>query len=129
MSTPRLARPLDGKERAPRIVPQQGLQVLVDSNTLGVPQGYRLPVENLSLSGLLLTRGSYRHVPYQINTLIELAIDPEGGLLDRPIHCLGKVVRLTTESGHRREFGIQIIHMDSKDQTVWEKGLAALPAP
>lgn len=125
----RMFRPVgstDTKVRAQRLVPRGDL--IVESQTLGVPLAYRMPLANVSRSGLLIGAGQNRKIPFQLNTLLELRIDPWTAVFERPVQCLGKVVRVAPASEGTPLFGVQIIQMETKDLAVWEKGFVELEA-
>jgi len=103
-------------------------QLVVDSRTLGAPMAYTLAAENLSSSGLLLHVGSSWKTPFQVNTLLEMLVDPQGTVLERPVPCIGRVVRLTTSDGRETQLGVHIVQMEAKDQAAWEKAVVDLGA-
>lgn len=94
--------------------------MVVQSYTIGTNLIYPLLSENVSKSGLLLIWESDYAAPFQENTIIEMTIDTLGAYLDRPLTCLGKIVRKTAESKTCYRFGIRIVQIDPKDQHVWE---------
>ena len=122
MSYPaRLVRPSKLRVRAPRVpVPIQ-----VESRTMGTMSAYKLQTEDISRSGLLLVWDrDVVKMPFIVNTLLEMTIDPEGSYLGRPVTCLGKVVRRDPGSedgkGHSARLGIQIVQIDNSDLSAWE---------
>lgn len=120
----RLLRPLDSKVRAKRVSLDQGL--VVEARTIGTPMTYALATENLSRTGLLLNVGRNRKVPYRVNTLLELTVDPRGELFEKPVEVLGKIVRVGSDAEGRSQYGVQIIQMENNDLAAWEKGVAQL---
>ncbi len=100
--------------------------VMVESRTLGAPMTFSLPTQNLSRTGLLLVGMDGYKVPYQVNTLLEMSIDTTGSFLDQPVPCLGKIVRIQEEKEKKAFFGVQIVHMEPKDQVLWDKAVANL---
>jgi hypothetical protein len=100
--------------------------VIVESRTLGAPMVFFLPTENLSRTGLLLVGLDSYKVPYQVNTLLEMSIDTTGSFLDQPVPCLGKIVRIQEEKEKKAFFGVQIVHMEPKDQFLWDKAVSHL---
>ena len=114
----------DQKVRAKRIDVQRSL--IVESRTIGAPMVFALPTENLSRTGLLLAGSTRYRMPFQVNTLLEMTIDTTGSLLDQPLSCLGKIVRVVEKDQKREFFGVQIIHMDTKEQLAWDKAVAQL---
>ena len=108
--------------RAPRYVPDRDL--MVESKTIGSDISYKLTTENVSRSGMLLSWQRSVQVPFLVNTIVEMRIDPRGEFLSMPVNCLGKVVRRDDESGVR--FGVQIIQIDNDDMVAWENCLAII---
>ena len=119
MSVVKYVRPEESRVRAPRMDINSSL--VVDSKTLGTSINYRLTTKNVSKSGLLLSWGNETHVPFIVNTLIEMTIDPGGRWLTSPVPCLGKVVRREEEGPQGASFGIRIIQIDNSDLEAWEK--------
>lgn len=112
--------------RAPRVP----LDLQVQSRTIGTNVAYSLSTEDVSRSGLLLVWQHGETMPFIVNTLLELTIDPHGSCLEKPVSCLGKVVRREQESAKEGDpstkLGIQIVQIDKGDQTVWEGCLGEL---
>lgn len=100
--------------------------VIVESRTIGAPMIFSLSTQNLSRTGLLLVGMDGYKVPYQVNTLLEMSIDTTGSFLDQPVPCLGKIVRIQAEQAKKAFFGVQIVHMEPKDQTLWDRAVANL---
>ncbi|MEY4631475.1 MAG: hypothetical protein RIQ81_1595 [Pseudomonadota bacterium] len=119
MSQDREIRGAQIKPAAPRYtVDEQPLMVV--SRTLGSPVAYQLSGANISKSGVLLeTRGKGR-IPFNVNTLLELEIDPSSHLLQRPIQCVGKVIRLASGRDGQPQFGIKIVQIDAPEHDVWD---------
>lgn len=97
--------------------------IQVDVSTFGSTSIHRLQTINISKSGLLLTNHGLKHAPFIVNTLVELSMIDRGGWLQKPIYCLGKVIRRMSESnnsyrGHQ-EFGIKIVELDESYATIW----------
>lgn len=117
--------------RANRIpVYSQGMKVV--SKTIGTPLNYNLQTENLSRTGLLISKGNYKDIPFAINTLLEMTIDPDCQVFENPVRCLGKVVR-TLDTGaapqnSREQFGVQIIQIEGRDASDWESNIDRLEA-
>jgi hypothetical protein len=99
-----------GEVRAKRINTPQN--VTVESKTLGTDMAYVMGIDNLSRSGLLLNKRGYTKTPFQVNTLLELNIDPKSRVFSRPISCLGKVVRTEAHDNEVVRYGIQILEID-----------------
>ena len=94
--------------------------LLVMSRTLGAPVEYELRSANISKSGILMENKSGKRVPFNVNTLLEMTIDPEGHWLQRPIQCVGKVVRLASAESGTTQYGVKIVQIDGSENTVWE---------
>ena len=122
----RLVRPSKLRVRAPRVP----IDLEVHSKTIGTSAEYSLYTEDVSRSGLLLVWEKDAKMPFIVNTLLELTIDPTGSCLERPVTCLGKVVRRDSAAadgkGHTARLGIQIVQMDNTDLNAWEGCLAQL---
>lgn len=115
--------------RAPRV--PVGLQVM--SKTIGTDAAYSLSTVDVSRSGMLLNWQRRQRVPFIVNTILELTIDPQGQILGDPLTCLGKVVRrdraATAEAGEVEgaiELAIQIVQIDPQDLDQWESCLTEL---
>jgi hypothetical protein len=93
---------------------------------------YNLSPRNFSRSGMLLSSGRYKKVPFKVNTLLEMSIDTRGVLFPKPIQVLGKVVRLenggaaTGQDDEQMRYGVQILKMDDEAIAQWENRMAAL---
>jgi hypothetical protein len=122
----RLVRPSKLRVRAPRVP----IDLEVESRTIGTSAAYSLYTEDISRSGLLLIWDREVKMPFIVNTLLELTIDPRGSCLDKPVSCLGKVVRREASSadgkGHQTRLGIQIVQIDNTDLSAWEGCLSEL---
>lgn len=121
----RLVRPNKLAVRAPRVP----IDLVVESKTLGTSAAYSMATEDVSRSGLLLIWERDSKMPFIVNTLIEMTIDPTGSCLSKPVQCLGKVVRRDSEgdgAGHFARFGVQIVQIDPSDQQNWESCLNEL---
>lgn len=122
----RLVRPNKLAVRAPRV----GISLIVESKTLGTNAAYSLFTEDVSRSGLLLVcENTSMKMPFIVNTLIEMTIDPKSNHLSKPVSCLGKVVRrdLEDENGQiQPRFGVQIVQMEPGDIKNWEGCLSEL---
>jgi len=120
----RLVRPNKLAVRAPRV----SIDLVVESKTLGTSAAYSMSTEDVSRSGLLLVWERESKMPFIVNTLIEMTIDPTGSCLSKPLTCLGKVVRRDAKdgSGQATRFGIQIVQMDPSDAQNWEGCLSEL---
>ena len=111
--------------RAPRV----NIDLIVKSKTIGTNTDYNLVTEDVSRSGILLVWERESRVPFIVNTLIEMTIDPTGEHLGKPVNCLGKVIRreATGEAGgHGTRLGIQIVQMEHLELNVWEGCLKEL---
>lgn len=124
--TTRYIRGLESRVRAKRIglVQEEGL--VVESKTLGSTLAFNLPTENLSRTGLLLNGGRYKAVPFIVNTLLEMTVDPRGKMLERPVTCIGKIVRIDSETSDAIRYGVQIVQMETKDEDLWMRCVLAM---
>ncbi len=120
----RLLRPGKMRVRAPRVP----MDLKVTSKTIGTSAAYHFYTEDISRSGLLLVHEYGARMPFIVNTLIEMTIDPQGSCLDKPVSCLGKVVRREAdgEDGSQERLGIQIVQIDHSDLSTWEGCLSQL---
>jgi hypothetical protein len=116
--------------RAPRVP----MDLEVESRTIGTSAAYRFSTIDISRSGLLLAWERESRMPFIVNTLLELTIDPKGAHLDKPVSCLGKVVRRegpeaeegAEKNGNHARIGIQIVQIDNSDLQQWEGCLVQL---
>jgi len=122
----RLVRPSKLRVRAPRVP----IDLEVSSKTIGTDANYSFYTEDVSRSGLLLVWEKDAKMPFNVNTLLEMTIDPGSSCLEKPVSCLGKVVRReSTEpdgKGHGTRLGIQIVQMDNSDLSNWEQCVSQL---
>lgn len=110
---------LEGKTRADRVPPPG--PCIVETKTIGTSLSYNLPLENFSRTGFLLNSGPYLRIPFQINTILELKVDPRGSVFEQPFHLLAKIVRLIKDQENLAQYGVQILQVDSKDSYHWQK--------
>ena len=126
MHTPtRIPRTDQTRVRAPRVP----FDLEVRSKTIGTSADYSFSTEDVSRSGLLLLWEKDGRMPFIVNTLIEMVIDPDASCLDQPVMCLGKVVRRENAEGGNgttTRLGIQIVQWDHHDQNLWEGCLSQL---
>lgn len=125
----RLVRPNKLRVRAPRVP----IDLKVDSKTIGTSAAYQFYTEDVSRSGLLLVWDRDTAMPFNVNTLLEMTIDPLGTYLGKPLTCLGKVVRRDIEKGDNgspqsstTRLGVQIVQIDKTDLSAWEGCLTQL---
>jgi hypothetical protein len=120
-----LDKPGNPRVRSPRF--QTARELVVHSKTIGTALSYKLKTEDISISGLLLTWEHNTQVPFLINTLVEMQIDPTCQWLDRPLNCVGKVVRrFGTDGVLGTKFGITIVQMDPNSIQEWENCVSTL---
>jgi hypothetical protein len=117
---------LEAKVRAPRLTTSRAVEV--DSRTLGAPLRYRLTTANISRTGLLLDVDCVGRVPFRVNTLVELVVDPQGRVFEKPVACVGKVVSVGRQGDGAPRFGVHIVQLDGRDRCAWEAALALLEA-
>jgi len=124
INSSRIVRANNLRVRAPRVP----IDLQVESRTIGTSAAYQLYTEDISRSGLLLVWNREVKMPFNVNTLLELTIDPKGSCLDRPVSCLGKVVRRDIDNGIEKitRLGIQIVQIDNTDLNAWEGCLTQL---
>lgn len=119
MNEERSLRGAQHKSAAPRYATTQpALNIAI--RTLGSPVSYNLSSANISKSGLLMENHSRTRIPFNVNTLVEIDIDIEGNWLQRPIQCVGKVIRLAQDADGNAQFGIKIVQIDGSESDVWE---------
>ncbi len=110
--------------------PRMPAELLIEARTLGTNQVYELGTVDVSRSGILVSWSRRGRMPYLVNTILEITIDPECSMLSAPVFCLAKVVRRDVTKDDRThtagELGIQILQMDQSDATVWENCVTAL---
>ena len=94
--------------------------LLVTSRTLGVPVEYELVSANISISGILIENERNLRIPFNVNTLLEMTIDPGSQWLQRPVHCIGKVIRVAHADSGAIQFGVKIVQIDGSESNVWE---------
>lgn len=128
MQSARSQRSSESKVRAKRLKVDESLTA--ETRTIGTPIAYLMRLENVSETGFLLSGSLNGRIPYRVNTLIELTLDPNASVIAHPIHLLGRVVRANSvdEQG-QKQFGVQIVQMDSKDQASWETFVSNLDEP
>lgn len=112
---------LEGKSRAERVPPPG--PCFVETKTIGTTLAYNLPLENFSRTGFLLSSGPYLRIPFQVNTILELNVDPRGTVFEQPFQFLAKIVRLNKKTTDLSHYGVQILQVDSKDAHHWQKAL------
>lgn len=110
---------LDGKTRAVRLFPSG--PCIVETKTIGTNLAFNLPLENFSRTGLLLSTGPYQRVPFQVNTILELKVDPKGATFNQPFTFLAKIVRLRREQGKVLQYGLQLLSLEIKDTFQWHR--------
>lgn len=126
--TAKLVRPANMRVRAPRVP----MDLEVESRTIGTSAAYRFSTVDVSRSGLLLQWDREAKMPFIINTLLEITIDPTASCLEKPVLCLGKVVRREhealdgTDAVSPLRLGIQIVQIDNSDLAEWEVCLMEL---
>src|SRR5690606_16849314 len=101
----------------------------VHAKTFGAIGEYTLYTVNVSKSGLLVATEADSPVPFIVNTLLEITIDPSAQRLAQPILCLAKVVRhKRTVQGNRRIqfFGVHFIEFNGQAQLAWQRTLEEL---
>lgn len=106
----------------------------VEVKTFGTRSPYHLRIENLSRSGLLIATTSAEVLPFRVNTLVDLRIDPEGRAFRTPIEAAGKVVRRTGDGApgkpeNTTRLGIALVDMGTAQSAAWNAALDQLESP
>ncbi len=101
-------------------------ELIVESKTLGTSISYNLFAVNVSKSGFLLTWTRDTAVPFNVNTILEMRIDPYNEWFDRSVTCLGKVVRRDDQTLKRPKFGVKIVQIDEEEMGGWQQCLEYL---
>jgi hypothetical protein len=109
MSAPRI---LETKKPAKRYTPSA--QMLVTAKTIGTKIDFKMPISNMSETGMLLTWTEDRRVPFSINTILEVEVVGESNLDKRNISCLAKVIHTTKTPEGSQRFGVKIIQADEE---------------
>lgn len=107
------------------------LQTLsVQAKTFGNPSPYDLTTVNISYTGMLI--GAIDLLPFQVNTILEISIDPSKKVLENPIQCLCKVVRFAQDpnisESYKTVVGVKIIEITKDELTRWDAYLKGLEA-
>jgi len=127
--------PVKSRVRAARYKPENSL--VVSSKTIGTNLVFDLTTQNVSRSGMLLSWENGTPIPFIESTILELTIDPQSLFLEKPLSCLGKVVRKQKNKKDGQShpdvtFGITIVQIDDQDLGHWEscvENLASRTAP
>jgi hypothetical protein len=104
-------------------------QLIVSSKTLGTALTYDLTTQNISRTGMLLSWAHGLPIPFIETTILEMTIDPDGVWLEKPLSCLGKIVRKSVADETKSKdvaFGINIVQIDDTDLQQWENCVAEL---
>lgn len=105
--------------RAPRYISE----ITVQTKTFGSPITYKMSTVDASLSGLLILTTSPQNVPFSVNTILELTIGPQTGMIEKAISVVGKVVRrddhMINEHEGKAYLGIKIIDIDNYNLRLW----------
>ena len=96
-------------------------ELAVHSQTIGTNSKYSFSTENVSRSGMLIST-SKNMVPFRVNTILEMTIDPDCKIFERPIEIMARVVRREDKSRSGKNgvsLGVSIIEMDTMFEE-WE---------
>jgi hypothetical protein len=124
MAITRIVRPKEIGLRPARVATPS--ELVVESRTLGGILSYAMATDDLTRSSMLLKPGPHRRPPFQVNTLVELMLDPGGTHLERPVACLGKVVKLGADESGTPTYGVEIVQIETRDLAAWESYLHAV---
>ena len=98
------------------------VNVKIKANTFGNNIGFNLDTLDVSLSGILAN--THRSiVPFQKNTILEIQVDYECQTLQKPILCIGKVMRVDNVTNPdktiTKTIGIEITDIDGPNFNLW----------
>lgn len=100
----------------------------VKASTFGCNLYFNLQTKNVSSTGFL-TRARMDIVPFQVNTILEIILDPQCDYFDKSVPCIGSVSRLDVveENGIVfKEIGIRITEIEELDFQRWNESLIDL---
>lgn len=114
-------------DRAPRF--QISQEIVVQIQTFGSRDPHTIAIENMSRSGLLIATATDKQIPFKLNTLVDLIIDPDRRVFSGPIHATGRIVRRIDEvagdskvqAGSTIRFGIAIGEISPTDEKEWRQ--------
>ncbi len=110
--------------------PRMPIQINVSLKTIGTDAAYKMSALNVSKSGLLLESDRKIKVPFLLNTILDMEIDPGSTVLECSVKCLAKVVRILTEDENNEpmdaQYGIQIVQIEDSSASTWENGVTQL---
>lgn len=114
-------RDTDNKKAPARRFTTRGL--IVNACTIGTKINFKMPVANVSASGMLLTWNEHERVPFSVSTILEVEV--KSG--DTPSsHYLAKVIHLTKQPDGHQRYGIKIIQAEDEDLQRWENVIKTL---
>ena len=117
MSLVAVGRDAETKKPAKRF---ESKDVHVSARTIGTKINFKMPVVNVSLTGMLLTWQDTKKVPFSVNTILELDVRAEGkNPRSKGIQCLAKVIHTSTQPDGKRNFGVKIIQTDDDEISAW----------
>ena len=117
MSLQIVARDGEAKKPAKRYNSED---IHVTARTIGTKINFKMPVVNMSVTGMLLSWQDSKKVPFAVNTILELCVNAEGKVASaNSINCLAKVVHTSTQADGRRNFGVKIIQSDDEELAAW----------
>ena len=117
------AREIDAKRPARRF---ENCDVLVTARTLGTKFNFKMPVLNLSATGMLLTWLEKPRVPFHLNTLLELIVSSTESGAITTTQCVAKVIHTATNENGERRCGVKIIQSEDEDMTSWNSIVAEI---
>lgn len=97
------------------------------AKTFGSTNRYQFKTINASASGLLIAGNDDKIAPFNVNTLLEIEMFPNGAWLNEPLNCLAKVARRNslTRPGQPPVllFGIHFLEFQKQDMKTWQQVL------
>lgn len=97
------------------------------ARTIGTKINFKMPVENLSATGMLLSWAEKERVPFSVNTILELEVSATGPT-GQNVQCLAKVIHAGTQEDGRRRFGVKIIQTEDEEYTAWQSIISHIEA-
>lgn len=93
--------------------------VMVSARTIGTKIHFKMPVLNVSATGMLLSWSEVEKVPFNVNTILELDINSADAPHLKTVQCLAKVIHTAIQDGGTRRFGVKIIQTEDEEKSQW----------